>query len=337
MRKMNKLIKYIQCGALAVTLLLTSCFQDGLDECADPNNNYSYIKFLYKYNTAFVDKFHLEVSKIDVFLFDDQDVYIQKLTDQTPDGTPFGEKYYMGLPEAYKDARRFVAFGGLYEDQIISSSMVPKQSTLNDLYAQLSPRTNNVLNRQIHPLFHGSTAQQQTSLNKNDTTTIELTKDYYTVRIVLQPINDELKVNVEDFYFVLESANGKYDAYNNVTSDAATWYYQPYSRKNETGRAIVEMNTLRLMENAGENNRLKVIQLADNNTLLDINLNDYILAFKLDKYGDMPFQEYLDREDEFRVGVFIEKDKDDPKEAKWVATMIEINDWVVRDQDKGRK
>jgi len=49
----------------------------------------------------------------------------------------------------------------------------------------------------------------------------------------------------------------------------------------------------------------------------------------------MEFQEFMDREDQYKLLVFLTPSPVDPgrpEEMKWVATQLSINDWVSRDQ-----
>jgi len=315
-------------------LLTSSCIRDGLDECPDPHGEYySYIKFVYDYNMSFEDLFHRQVSKIDLFLFDENGLYMQKLSDRAPNGSTFNKGYIMGLPEDYKDVTQFVAFPGIYEDQLNVTNMIPGQSTINDLYVRLNDRNDNIVNQEIKPLWHGNIAAARTKVNRNDTTVISLTKNTNKIRIVLQSLIDTLDVNVNDFSFELQSVNGSYDSYN-TPADDSVWFYEPYFTYNDDeAGAVAELNTMRLMSD--RENYLVISYLS--NDMIDINLNRYLNALKLQEYTTMSLQEYMDREDEYKIIIFLTKtgidDPDpNPDTQTWVATKISINSWNVRDQ-----
>lgn len=329
---MNKLVKYVRYACLALVALLTACIRDGLEECPPESEYYSYIRFVYDYNMSFEDLFHRQVGRVNLYLFDEAGAYMGALTDQAPTNNTFGKGYIMGLPELYKDATQFVAFAGRYDNLANTTNMLPGTSTINDLCTALHDRLNKTIDIAVEPLWHGNIAGPGTRVNRNDTTLISLTKNTNSIRVVLQSLVDDAEVNVTDFSFCLQAANADYDAYNR-TADPTVWHYHPFHAFNDpqTG-AVAELHTMRLL--AEKENRFTVTQLSTGTALLDINLNKYINALKLEKYDTMSLQEYMDREDEFSIIIFLTKanDPERPNDENWVATQISINSWVSRDQ-----
>lgn len=332
---MNRLNKYFRYSCYALALILLSCVRDGLDECPVdvPGKYSSYIQFVYDYNMSFEDLFHREVSSLSLYLFDEDNVFLHKMTEKSPSGTTFPKGYTVGILKEFSNATQFVVYAGVDENQQDVSILVPGKSTLNDLDLVLRDRKENIINTSIPPLWHGNITNRMTraSVIPNDTTTISLVKNTNTIRIVLQSLTDNIDVDVNEFSFSLRSVNGSYDAFN-VTNDKKTWFYHPYIMENiGEGGAVAELNTLRLL--ADRENRLVIKHLATNSTILDININKYLNALKLSEYSKMSFEEYLDREDEYKIVVFLTATKD-PTENKlnWVSAYMSINEWVLRDQ-----
>jgi len=337
---MNKFVKYVQFGCLGLALWLTSsCIRDGLDECPPESEYYSYIKFVYDYNMSFEDLFHKQVSKIDLYLFDENGVYMHKLSDRVPEGSTFKKGYVMGLPEEYKDVVQFVAFPGIDEGEENVTNMVAGQSRISDLSVQLNERQWNTVDTEFKPLWHGNVVDsRRTRVGRNDTTVISLTKNTNKIRIVLQSLSDSIDVDVNNFQFNLEALNSSYDAYN-VTKDDTPWYYEPYFTYNdENAGAVAELNTMRLL--ADKTNRLRISQRDPGKTLVDINLTRYINALKLKEYISMPLQEFMDREDVYNIIIFLVPvegggDPDPEPEGQWMVSEISINSWIVRDNTGG--
>lgn len=325
---MNRLNKYLRYGCLGLTLLLSSCFKDGLEECPPDNEYYSYIRFVYDYNMSFEDLFHKQVSKIDLFLFDEDGIYIEKLSDECVSGT-FPKGYIMGLPEIYKEATQFVAFPGIYSEHGYASTLIPGSSTIRDLEIQLNPNSSNLTRTAFKPLWHGCLTQYRTRVEKNDTTTISLCKNTNSIRIVLQSLTENASFNINDFTFCVQSVNHSYDAYNDPTS-LTPWSYYPFHIESSVtfSGGAVELHTLRLLED--RENKLTIRQISTGGTLLDVNLNTYIEALKLQEFSGLPLQEYMDREDEYKIVIFITQE---PETKQWIATRISINDWVDRGQE----
>ena len=364
---MNRLIKYIQYSCLGLALVLTSCIRDGLDECppVEPSKYSSYIKFIYDYNMAFEDLFHRQVSKYDLYLFDENDVFVHRMVETCPAGSTFPRGYTVGILKEFKHATQFVVFAGVDETQENLPTMTAGVSKLNDLYLKLNDRENNIIDTNIPSLWHGKITNMRSRANNvtpaaevlpNDTTVISLTKNTNTFRIVLQTLVDTIKVDAKDFEFNLSSVNGSYDAYNNPI-DAIKWNYKPYVLENFGNEgAVAELNTLRLMSD--RENRLTIRHKISDKDIVDINLNKYLSALKLAKYSKMSFDEYLDRECEYNIIIFLSPvDCPDcpanpecptcpecpvdpecpecpvcPVTKAWVATQIQINQWVEREQ-----
>ncbi|MCD8267886.1 MAG: FimB/Mfa2 family fimbrial subunit [Parabacteroides sp.] len=326
---MNKLGKCIQATCVGMVILLTSCIKDGADICE------SYIRFVYDYNMEYEDLFHKQASKINLYLFDQEGVFIQELKDDTgADGT-FPRGYKMPLPDGLEGPTQFVAWSGLYDEYYQTPTMIPGHSTLDDLKIALNKQEGNIQDTELPHLWHsqlvGSAAKNVTY--NNDTITMSLVKNTNSIRIVLQSFDDDVAVDIENFDIKVKSVNGSYDHLNN-TVDQNTWTYLPHVSKNDegTGAAVVELSTLRLL--ADRQNRLTVFYEPANSMVLDIDLNKYLNALRLEKYSDMPLQEYLDRESEYGIIIFLTKTEgSQPGTTNWLSAAIQINEWYVRTQE----
>lgn len=325
-------------ACFALMFLLTACFRDGLEECPPDSEYYSYIKFVYDYNMAFEDLFHRQVPKVDVYLFDSDGIFMQKLVDQAPEGKTFSKTYVMGLPEKYKDVAQFVVFAGQYDDQTRVTEMRPGESNLDDLQVSLSVTRSAALNTvdySLEPLWYGSLdlPQTRTTIERNDTTIIPLVKNTNTIRIALQSLEDDVDLDVNDFSFSFKAINQTYNAYN-LTTGTDYWNYTPHFTDNNTDAngtiAVAELHTMRLFSE--KDNRLNITNKTDNSTLLDINLNTYINAIKFQQYNTMPLQEYMDREDEYGIILFIKKES---VSGRWIVGRITLNSWIVRNEIVG--
>lgn len=330
---MNRLLKYIQFSCLSFMLIGTSCIRDGLDECppVDPGKYSSYIRLIYDYNMSFEDLFHRQVSNYDLYLFDDDGVFLHRMVETCPAGTTFPKGYTVGVLKEFEAATQFVVFAGVDASQENLPAMTPGTSTLNDLYLKLNERKDNIVENRIPPLWHGQNTNKNTT-SPNDTTVISLVKNTNTVRIVLQSLDDSKQVDIADFSFNIKSVNGSYDAYNN-TIDSNSWNYHPYVLENRGDEgAVAEMSVLRLLSE--RENRLTIENKASGTSVIDVNLNKYLSALKLSEYEEMSFSEYLDREDVYSIIVFLlpvecpSAGEDDT----WIASSISINNWVQREQ-----
>ncbi|MDE5880293.1 MAG: FimB/Mfa2 family fimbrial subunit, partial [Muribaculaceae bacterium] len=85
--------------------------------------------------------------------------------------------------------------------------------------------------------------------------------------------------------------------------------------------AYAEFSTSRIM--FGGKDRLIITNANNGNTILSIPLAEYLLLYKSERFSTMPSQQYLDREREWNMILFLQN-------GIWLDTEIIINDWIVR-------
>lgn len=330
----RRLMKHIQYGSLGlgIMLLSVSCLKDDLSDCPVPESSH-YIRFVYDYNLSYEDLFHKQVSKVDLYLFDKEGIFIRKLSDEVTNGT-FPRDYKMEMPEDIRqDVHYYIAWAGLHTDHHQATTPIPGTSHMNELTTKLTPRSDYTVNTVINPLWYGTLLPDQTkeeNTPQDNVQTISLIKNTNAFRIILQTLNKE-PIDVNQFDFRVESVNGSYTHENKVAS-TETWIYEPFVKKNDPAAgAVVELHTMRLLDDRV--NRLVIKQKSANAPLIDINLNDYLNALKLELHADLSLQEYMDREDSYNILIFINnKDTPDPTDAEFVAASIDINGWEERIQ-----
>lgn len=169
--------------------------------------------------------------------------------------------------------------------------------------------------------------------------TVYLTKDTNTIQVLLQQLSGE-KMDPDDFDMEITDANGHLDSRNMPLGDE-TIYYRPWKQGSslsdiiypgdvgheptELGAVMAEFSVSRLMlEN---DTRLTVSKHADGKEIFSIPLKPYLMLFISDKYSQMDSQEYLDREDEYRMMFFLDSG------MRWMKSYIYINSFKVVLQD----
>ncbi len=265
---MNRFIGYIQVACCCL-LLCASCVRDGMDE--DCN---SYVRFVYDYNLEYIDLFHKQATKMNLYVFDEKGVFVTELEEKSG---AFAPDYLMTLPQSMAGKKYiFVAWSGLYGESYDKVALTPGVSTLADLEVSvnnLKTRSGGgVVDRELHLLWHGKQAEVSPQYN-NDVTTVSLLKNTKKFRIIMQMLDDS-NIDVDDYDFRIVSPNGRYDHENGLLGDETDEKveYTTYHTENdsETG-AIAELNTLRLMTD--KENRLVITHKPSGNVILDISLN----------------------------------------------------------------
>lgn len=324
----NRNLSQIILATCSSILLLSSCIKEEIDPCA------SYIRFVYNYNMSYVDLFPQQATKMNLYIFDENNIFVTELKDESGS---FSKDYVIPLPANLGNKNyTFMAWSGLYNDSYDKTTLSPGQSTLEDFELkvnglQTKSTGNGIINRELKPLWHGKLSNVSLEQN-NYVKTVSLMKNTNKFRIIMQVLDDKATIDVNDYDFQISSANGTYNHNNELQGDEIEDKidYKPYHTKNDTETgALAELNTLRLMSD--KNNRLVISHKKTGNIILDIPLNKYLNALKLEQYADIPLQEYMDREDQYGI-IFFFKNLN-PDNGNYLSVNIQINGWYIREQD----
>lgn len=310
--------KRISLLTISIALLFSSCIKEDRDDCG------FYLRFVYDYNLKFVDAFSEQASKVNLYVFDNQGNFIAELQDAQ---APFSKEYKMYIPLDPDKPYTFIAWVGLYDQDYVLKTPLKQGATWSDLYLQLAQtETPNTVNKELKPLWHGKLEYKGADPNP----VISLTKNTNKVRLVLQSLNekDENSIKAEDYSFRIAATNGEYDHLNVPHGDEIS--YTPYFATQADAGAVVELNTLRLM--ADRENKLEIKNRTTGEVLLNIDLNKYISALRLLESESMPLQEYMDRQDEYKIVFFFKENTDIGSGDMFLYITIEINGWVIREQ-----
>lgn len=320
---MDKFTRYVRYACLSVVFLLTSCVRDG----ADDDDCYAYVRFIYDYNMEYVDLFPKKATIIDLYIFDENGVFVKVVQDRNGS---FADDFKIQLPLPFEEKTyNFVAWSGLYDQSYICPpTMTPGVSTMNDLEVQVQGFQQKYVCDELHPLWHG-VLKAKIGVQRNQVLTIELIKDTNKFRVVMQNL-DGSPIDVSNYEVYLSSPNGHYNCHNIIQDDAATpiKYDSYYTANDAQTGAITELNTMRL--STEKTNTLHINHKISGQTL-DIPLNTYINALRLQEHAYMPLQEYMDREDAYHVLIFFT-----PKpggEDGYLSADINIQPWYIRDSE----
>ena len=314
-------------GLLAGLLALASC--STITEELPPCKNY--VQFCYDRNMHFVDAFPVQVKRIHLYVFDAAGKFVTLLADEQDF---FGEGYRMALPELPAGDYRLIAWAGLYEDSYACrTALEPGVSMPEDICVKMRREADCTQCRELDALWHGE-ARMSIPDGESRTETIRLTKNTNRFRIIVQGEGD-LTLRQEELDFTIRDCNGHLNYDNTLLADDEIGY-KPYYKadadlsaqtKAEGGISAVaaELNTLRLMEDADA--RLTITH-SSGETLVDIDLIRYLLLTKMEGH-DMSAQEYLDRQDEYAMIFFLNKDV----LGNYMLMYIQVNGWTIRPQD----
>lgn len=333
---MNKVLKYAVLCCFGVVSAV-SCIRNGEEPCD------TYVRFVYDYNiggadmyTPGVDLFHKQATKVDLFIFDGQGVYIERITETAASGT-FAADFRITLPRNLPKDAQMVAWSGLYDEFYSVADMVKGQSRLEELLVEAKMSVGNILNKDIKPLWNGHVLGNPALVRYiNDVITISLVKDTNNIRINLEVVDEDNNIlSDEEFSIGIASANKAYEYNNDILSDTDVISYKPfYTGFDEETGVAAELKLLRIM--ADRQSVLKIKHENRDEVILEKDITPYLYASRLSAYSSMGKQEYLDREDTYRIIVFLTyKPGPEPGEGQYIAAEIRINEWYIRFHDEG--
>ena len=337
--------------ALAVTISLlsfSSCDSAIYDEEADCSVYYR-LKFRYDRNLKWADAFAHEVSSVNLYAFDMQGVLVwqraEKIDPLTVDNysmlldLPSGDYQLLAWCGLQNDGEREESFS-VPDARVGETHIEELQCSLNRKYDESGAYSK----ERLYPLFHG---RLDVSLPGNDdggeyTYIMQLTKDTNHIRVILQHLSGE-DVDVNKFKFRIEDENGLLGHDNGPQADENIEYRTWKTQNGEAGvekdntraiiyakGAIADMTVGRMMAT----HRKKMILTISNDegeTVTSIPVIDYALLAKdyyEEEYGrPMDEQEFLDREDDYVLTFFLDKND------RWFSSYILIHTWRVVPQD----
>lgn len=308
---------------------LTSCkyIHDDLCPCDH------YLHFSYTYNMKDADAFASEMvcqataKQVELFIFDDEGRFI---TSQTIAGDALTQNC-VKLDLSPGDYR-LMAWAGLNETDYTWTRPAPGESI--DDWQMSVLRTDETVSRELLGLFHG-TLDLNIPVGGSSETVFPLVKNTNKIRLVLLDAERDADNDwtVEDFTIRATTENGDLDERNQpITTETVTWqpYYQALETVNSTDgtptyRALcAELNTLRLLD--GTPTTLRIAH--QGTTFFNVDLTGLLLLTKMESH-DMGAQEYLDRQDEYVIMVYVERTND----GEMHCLQVVVNDWTIRLDD----
>lgn len=320
--------------SLPATLGVVSCDSAIYDYEGDCSVSYR-VGFRYTKNQLGADAFGPQVTKVSLYLFDEDGNLAFSKTESRVAGVD--NDFYMEV-EVTPGKYDMLAWceGKSMTDDAISYIVTTAASSMSDLSASLpldgeSPRLYSA--KDIRGLFHGLElgVEFPDSTGTIDVGPVNLTKD--TNHISLQLVNlDGSAIDPEEISVELEARNGILDCLNRPAGEAFVykpWSVRGFSADNDSrqtpGAASAnglqfELSTGRVM---ADMEQILTVRAAGGKTILSIPLVEYLLLVRGKYEESKSDQDYLDCHDDFSMVFFIRDG------YSWMNSSVIINGWRV--------
>ena len=355
--KVNKLpiAKILTLVFIVLSLSLTSCedFFEYEGDC-EPKHK---IQFVYDMNLKWADAFSSEVHSVNLYIFDENGLFVKEYDARGPQIDAPG--YLMDIDVTPGKEYTFVAWCGLDNEGVSEESFSVTQpssgvTTLDDFLCSLNASTTPpstraeqdgqemvYSNSQLQFLYHGILRNEYITDEHEGLTyihTIYLTKDTNHIRIMLQELDSDGIDNPNDFKITINSVNGVLN-YDNLPIGNTVVQYSPWQQITDimgvgsidpdnntvTNRPglVSDLSVCRLMADQNESFFIKITD-GDGKLIANIPFIKYALMgrsyYENTYHHPMSDQEFLDRNDEYEMILFLEG-------GKWVQARIDILDW----------
>ena len=323
---------------LAVSSCKDGLIFDGEGDCGI----YYRIRFKYDYNIKFADAFANEVHSVALYIFDQNDTLIEEIT--TTDKEALSSGTFEIPLELEPGNYTLLAWGGLMNEEsfdMLANTQIGV-TNLEELQVKMHRVHNDngeaTVSDDLLPLYHGTMTLDVVETPGTYTETMSLMKDTNSVRILLHELSGH-GIDADKFIFEIKDNNGLYDWDNTLLDDEEITYkawYQTTGSANMAEQAsrtvtgvnvaLAELTTGRMRADASPILYIKSRETGED--LVRLPLADYALLVKGYYRQGLSDQEYLDRQDEYTLTLFLD-------EGEWVSSYILINSWRVVLNDTG--
>ena len=311
------------------------------------------VKFKYDYNMEKASAFSKQVKTVTLYAFDEAGNFVYQKTDE---GEILADENYSMTVDIEPGDYHLVTWAGLDDQSFAVPVLIPGVSKLPQLTVKTlrngsitraeGEKEQYVVEKELSPLWHGDIRKQAfTRSGRQQVTTIDLVKNTNNIRIVIaqvnrtpdKPVTRALQEN--NFRYRIYDDNGFMNYDNSLLKDNLLTY-KPFvtyrstvstraftpDKDSEYQALIAEISVARLLESQTPelyiNNEVLKQPLLSNGSLIS-----YLNLLRLERYKDMPLQEYLDREDTYSLMLFVDENQ------TLIKSVIEINDWIIRIND----
>lgn len=355
-------------GAVAL-LGVSACDNVIYDNEGDCSNHYL-VHFKYDHNMKWADAFPNEVKSVRLYAFDKQGTLVWQKSESGAALAAAGYNMEVEVPAGdYTLLAWCGADNGLDTEHFNIPDHKVGETQLEELTCRMTRSAvagKAESKESLLPLFH---ATKEVSWPEKDDylvvrDTMSLIKDTNHIRIMLQHLSDQ-DVDVNDFVFTIDEANG-YMAHDNSLLDDENITYRPWNKENaqagidisqypthpwwgdyegapgddvpptnegaitQVQMAIADFTIARLME---DRPTFLTITRTNGDLVARIPFSDYAAILKDAYHHKMSKQEYLDRQDDYALTLFLDRTH------HWISTTIIINQWrvVIQDAEFGKQ
>ncbi|MDE6409598.1 MAG: FimB/Mfa2 family fimbrial subunit [Muribaculaceae bacterium] len=300
--KFFKHLAYLAC----LFTILPGCSSKENDEPNDDSKKEECtIRFRYDLNMLQVDAFSSSVSSVALWAFDKNGKLVWSHSESLDKATSENYEVKAKLPAGEYD---FVTWCGLTSNLQLLPTLTP--NSISQLSLNL-PIAGNECKVKLPDIFNGSVTNFTVSEDNNrNSITLNLTQATKDVRVIIQSMKTH--INANDFDITITDAPNSLE-WNLTPISNSSFTYRPYNLEmgsteiNDSFVSVViaDFSTLRFVTNSQA--ILNISRKSDNQLMTRTLLVPHLLEGKSYEAGNMTDQEYLDRQNSYRLMLIYDK------------------------------
>lgn len=328
------------CAAICMLVTLQSCDNSFIYEDLPECERHYYVSYVFNMNMSYADAFAAKVNSVTLLIFNPETGEL--VSTYTDSGDALKATGYRMEVELEPGEYELIAWCGLENNNSLFT-LPEEMSHRSHAHCRMDRDYDNdgraVQNKWLPHLFHGKITAEFPDLDGDHEVTVPLVKDTNNINISLQHVSG-LPLTSDMFTVTLTEGNGHMAFDNSLIEEEDIDFYPWHVADGNVDLAgtrgeeeptlnyfKAELSTPRLM--ADRNPRINITDNATGNTVYSIPIIQWALEFRSAQHASMPDQEYLDREDEYNVMLYL----DNKEDGGWIAASIFINGWRVVKHD----
>ncbi len=219
---------------LLLPLLFAGCIQEDLSDCPPVG-----IKVYFSYASTYAPKGinPAEVDRIDLFVFDEQGIFLSQWSDETPQLSP---DYYITISSLPEGDYQFIAWGGMHECYAAAPAVFKVgQTTFAEAKLVLEHLSSDIP-AGLHPLFHAAKISHIDPV-REQMVVMPLVQNHNTINLS----TEGLPSSGDTFRFTITDNNGQYNFDNSFAPDV-NFNYTTLCGKDAQGQLQSTLTVLRL-------------------------------------------------------------------------------------------
>jgi len=255
---------------------------------------------------------------MNLFVFDEEGVFVKEYIDNKPNLSP---DYYIPLVGLESGRYKMVLWGGLNDHYIISDSLLPGKTQMDELELLLKYTSQSSITNSIPHLFYASHASEAIEVIKNQDVNekLKLVQNSYKINVTV----NGLEKTDETYAILIEDNIRSLNFQNGYLSGNAAYKYTTICKSNSTNQLNGSLSVPRLVDDKKRRLAFRLESNQQEKPLFEDDLVDLLLSLRT--VGGVIDFTYMH---EFDLVLTVKTTSEEE-----VTFTVSINGWVITQEE----